>query len=54
MTESKSFYELIRELEGKYGVSIKEPEPKPGIREMRKVYRPNPRTKAEKPSLSGG
>ena len=37
---------MLRELEEKYGIEIKEPEPQPGIREMRKVYRPTPLTRA--------
>ena len=43
MPDSKSFQALVRELEKKYGVEIKEAEPQPGIREMRKVYRPTRR-----------
>lgn len=43
MPATKTFEELIRDLENKYGIKIKEPEPQPGIKEMRKVFRPIPR-----------
>lgn len=45
MPATKTFEDMIRELEDKYGIKIKEPEPQPGINEMRKVYRPSPRVK---------
>lgn len=53
MPATKTFEEMIRELEERYGIEIKEPEPQPGIREMRKVYRPKLRTKIEKTSSNG-
>ncbi len=46
MPATKTFEEIIRDLEEKYGFRIEEPEQQPGIREMRKVYRPRPKRKA--------
>ena len=53
MPATKTIEEMIRELEEKYGIEIKEPERQPGIREMRKVYRPKLRRKVENVSSIG-